>query len=109
MSATWLADGVTDVIQELEAASWPPLAYRIASYWLPSWPDRRPTCCPATATARKPSGPLISKKQMPAPNTVRAEGQQLTPVVCSSRPWQAPVLPSAARGRSRTTQIQDSS
>ena len=69
-----MANGVTEVIDELEVADRPPLAYRIASYWLPSWPDRRPTCCSATATARQPSGPLISKEQMPTPNTVRAEG-----------------------------------
>jgi len=30
-----MANGVTEVIDELEVADRPPLAYRIASYWLP--------------------------------------------------------------------------
>ena len=51
------------------------LAYRIASYWLPSSPGRQPTCCSATATARQPPGPRIIKAQTPIPNTVRARRQ----------------------------------
>ena len=41
------------------------LAYRIASYWLPCWPGRRPTCCSATATGgRSPGAP---RRARPAP------------------------------------------
>lgn len=64
--------------------SWPPWPTGSPPTGSPSSPGHPPTCCSATATARQPPGPPITRAQ--TPNTARARTElRLTPVALVQR------------------------